>query len=116
MATAARLRSAEEWRRVRRFGRSSHGRYASFWVLPGGAEERYGFSTTRGFRTAAARNRARRRLREAFRHLHTPGGSGLAIIGAARPEALEASWEDLRQAVAEQLVGLGVESSNEEEG
>jgi ribonuclease P protein component len=65
---------------------------------------RVGFAVSRQLRNAVQRNRARRRLREAFRSARTaaPTRASLVIIG--RPAALTASFESLlgqmRQALA----------------
>lgn len=70
--------------------------------------ERYGFSTTKGFRGAVQRNLARRRLREAFRSVYVPGEVPVAIAVTARPAALTVAFEELRDRVAEQLRELGL--------
>jgi ribonuclease P protein component len=75
-------------------------------VLPSPSAERYGFSTTRGFRTAVARNRARRRLREAFKAVYREGGAPRLFIGVAKPAALSLSFEELKMEVDTQLARL----------
>lgn len=98
---------------MRRKGNCERGRLTTFCVLFAGEEERVGFSTAKGFRTAVARNRARRRLREAFGQVYTSLGRGCAIIGIATQESLSASFEDLKASVAQQLTALHLGTTDE---
>ncbi|MDP9379842.1 MAG: ribonuclease P protein component [Chloroflexota bacterium] len=98
-----RLRASREWRQVRRRGRCVRGTYTSFCVMPVASEERYGFSTSKGFRRAVDRNRARRRLREAFRSVYQRGPSAIAVVGTATPESLALEYTQLQAEVASQL-------------
>ena len=56
---------------------------------------RVGFAVSRQLRNAVQRNRARRRLREAFRSARTAAPSRAALVIIGRPAALTASFESL---------------------
>jgi ribonuclease P protein component len=71
--------------------------------MPTTGGERYGFSTSRGFRRAVDRNRARRRLGEAFRSVYRPGPRPVALVGTATPESLTLPYPELKAHVAGQL-------------
>ena len=70
----------------------------------GDASRRVGFAVSRQLRNAVKRNRARRRLREAYRQAReaAPADIGLVIIG--RPGALTVDFNEL---VAELRDALG---------
>lgn len=106
-----RLKRRAEFLRVAGAGRKSAQPGLVLQVRPRDDAEaaRVGFTVTRKVGNAVARNRARRRLREAARlvlHAHPVVGADLVLIGrdatAARPFA--ALQEDLRRA----LVRTGV--------
>jgi len=65
---------------------------------------RVGFAVSRQLRNAVQRNRARRRLREAFRSARTAAPARAALVIIGRPAALTVSFESLlgqmRQALA----------------
>lgn len=104
-----RLRDRREWGLVRRRGRCANGTYTGFCVFPApDGRERYGFTTTKGVRRAVDRNRARRRLREAFRSTYASSGNPVLIAGSARRESLGVEWEELRADVGAQLRRLGL--------
>jgi len=115
MQARHRLTGEADFRRVRRTGTSySH----PLFILVVSASElpavRLGVSASRSMGTAVRRNRAKRRLREAFRPLmpDLPGGWDLVVV--ARPALLEADWPAL-QAAARHLVkraGLQRSESN----
>ena len=87
---SARLSRASEFQRMRRDGRSFHGKFFVLSVLKNlpTPEVRVGFITSRRVGGAVDRNRVRRRLRE--------------IVRAARPEIPAGTWLTLiaRQAAA----------------
>jgi ribonuclease P protein component len=56
---------------------------------------RVGFAVSRQLRNAVQRNRARRRLREAFRSARTAAPTRAALVIIGRPAALTASFESL---------------------
>ena len=110
-----RLRDSNEWRQLRRRGEQSQGPYAVIYTLPGGGRERIGFSTTSGFRRAVDRNRARRRLREAFMQVYRPGRTPRMVAAVAKREALHAEFEDLKASVGAQLADFGLASTHQED-
>jgi ribonuclease P protein component len=60
---------------------------------------RVGFAVSRQMRGAVARNRARRRLREAYRTAGATAPAGVDLVLIARPAALTAPFERLVQDV-----------------
>jgi ribonuclease P protein component len=64
-----------------------------------GAPCRVGFAVSRQMRGAVTRNRARRRLREAYRRAGAPGPAGVDVVLIARPAALTAPFDRLVQDV-----------------
>ncbi len=64
------------------------------WRATGGPY-RVGFAVSRQMRGAVARNRARRRLREAYRAAISLGLVGLDLVLIARPGALTVPFERL---------------------
>ena len=112
---ARRLRQAREWRETRRRGRCARGELSTFCVLPAPVADRYGFTTSKGFRRAVDRNRARRRLGEAFRSVYVPGDEPVLVAGTATARVLEVDSQTLRCAVARQLLQLGLEVREDSE-
>ena len=115
MDRARRLRSSRDWKAVRRKGRCVSGPHATLCVLAAAPGQRFGFSTAKGFRRAVERNRARRRLREAFRSVYLPDGGGCALVAIARREAVDAPFGELRRSVADQLRELGLSAATVED-
>ena len=75
---SARLTESSEFARVKKAGRSFHGRFMIMGVYRDRATTRFGLVTSRRVGNAVVRNRLRRRLREMVR-LSQPGscpGSG----------------------------------------
>ena len=115
MQARHRLTGQADFRRVRRTGTSySH----PLFILMVSASElpavRLGVSASRSMGTAVRRNRAKRRLREAFRPLMPDLPGGWDLVAVARPALLEADWPAL-QAAARHLVkraGLQRSESN----
>lgn len=64
---------------------------------------RAGFAVSRQIRGAVLRNRARRRLREAFRATRQAAPSGIALVILAKPRVLEAPFEALTAEMREAL-------------
>jgi ribonuclease P protein component len=69
---------------------------------------RLAVAAPRSLGRAVARNRSRRRLREAFRAAITPlkGGQGYDVVIVTRPDVAAASFGDLRLAAATALAAL----------
>ena len=103
MVRAARLRRSADIELVRKEGRSV--RTDSFGARVRRTHERdvrLAVVASRIVGSAVARNRARRRVREAFRIAMMSGRppSGLDIVVSARRESLEASFAQLRDEAA----------------
>ena len=69
------------------------------WV-PRGGPARAGFAVSRQIRGAVRRNRARRRLRAAYRALGPAKLRGVDAVFVARAWALEASLDEMRVEMA----------------
>jgi ribonuclease P protein component len=87
---AARLRRTADIAAVRAEGRSLRkGAFNARVRRTGGTEIRIAVTASRQLGSAVARNRARRRVREAFRRAVASGGAGLSmdVLITVRPEA-----------------------------
>ena len=92
----ARLRHAREIQTVFQHGRREARRaFVLLWV-PRGGPARAGFEVSRQIRGAVRRNRARRRLRAAYRGLGPAKLRGVDAVFVARAWALEAPLDELR--------------------
>jgi ribonuclease P protein component len=69
--------------------------FVLLWVSRSGPA-RAGFAVSRQIRGAVHRNRARRRLRAAYRRLRPASLRGLDVVFVARAWALEVPFEELR--------------------
>ena len=67
---------------------------------------RVGFAVSRQLRNAVQRNRARRRLREAFRATRTAAPARAALVIIGRPAALTAPFETLRGQMRQALAAI----------
>jgi ribonuclease P protein component len=97
---AARLRFAAEFRRVKDHGRSFGGRFIVLGVLreaDPGRDCRIGLVTSRRVGGAVARNRVRRRLREAIRASRSRLRAGGWLVVIARHLAARATAAELRE-------------------
>lgn len=85
IARELRLRRPFEFNRVRKHGRSWSTKLLVLVVLPNDLEHnRYGFAVGRRVGNAVARNRAKRWMREAVRHLHPEIRKGYDMVIIAR--------------------------------
>ena len=93
-----RLRRSANFQEAYAQGRRGFGRYMVMWLRTGpDASLRLGVVTSRKVGGAVERNRARRRLREAFRrHRHEWEGD-CEVVLVARRDIVQASWPDLEQ-------------------
>jgi ribonuclease P protein component len=89
-----RLRRAAEFQAVFQHG-SRHERPSFIALWQRAAERRVGFAVSRQIRGAVARNRARRRLREAYRRIRPHMPVDVAVILIARPIAATRAFPDL---------------------
>jgi len=96
----ARLRRSSEIQVVFQQGRREERRaFVLLWV-PRQGPARAGFAVSRQIRGAVRRNRARRRLRAAYRGLEPANLRGLDAVFVARAWALEAPLDELRTEMA----------------
>ena len=68
---------------------------------------RAGFAVARHIRGAVDRNRARRRLREAYRRSDAARPDGVAMVFVARPSALTSAFGVLQKDVESALAAIG---------
>jgi ribonuclease P protein component len=96
-SAAHRLRAASEFSRVREQGVTRAGKCVVINVLqlPEGGPWRSGIITSRKVGIAVERNLVRRRLREIIRAADLRPGQW--VVTVARPTAVRAAFEDLRQ-------------------
>lgn len=91
---AERIVKRSEYTRVYDTGARHHGRLMTVFVRPTeGTGARLGIAATRKLGPAVDRNRAKRRVRELFRH-HKPA-AGLDIVVVPRRELLDAPFASL---------------------
>jgi ribonuclease P protein component len=91
-----RLRATTEFEETYRQGRSHAGRYMVLWLRRGaGASLRLGVVASKTVGKAFQRNRAKRRLREAWRiNRHYLAGD-CDVVLVARRNILKAQWPDI---------------------
>jgi ribonuclease P protein component len=89
-----RLRRAAEFQAVFQHG-SRHERPSFIALWQRAVERRVGFAVSRQIRGAVARNRARRRLREAYRQIRPHMPVDVAVVLIARPGAATRAFPDL---------------------
>ncbi len=105
---SARLRNTREFRRVYAQGRSHvHPLMVLYARTNRGADRRIGFSVGKKLGDAVARNRVKRRLREAFRRRFSEVRPGVDIVIVGRKGVLSAAFEDVCAAAAELLTKAG---------
>ena len=89
-----RIRRRPEFRRVQQSGKRRRGRYLTLFTLPNGRDvARLGIIATRRVGGAVRRNRAKRRVRELFRH--RKGQPGVDIVVLVRPDVPDAPIDAL---------------------
>jgi ribonuclease P protein component len=105
LGRGARLRSAaaiqEVFRRGRRIGRPS---FILLWLAGPVKLKGVAFAVSRQAGGAVARNRARRRLREAYRRQVERAPVDVAVVFVARPRAVRS---DFKEIVGDMEVALG---------
>lgn len=93
------LRRRSDFEALGRLGTSRGNRLLVLrWRRTDRSETRIGLSTPRSLGGAVERNRVRRRLRELIRRGYGAIGPGWDVLVVARPDAAEASWDELREA------------------
>ncbi len=94
------LRRNADFRRVRETGQSwAHPALVASLTPNGLTHNRYGIVTSRKLGNAVARNRAKRRIREAIRHWHPQIPSGYDMVFIARHPVLHCHYTELLAAV-----------------
>jgi ribonuclease P protein component len=77
------------------------------FVAPGPAKAP-AFVASRRVGGAVVRNRARRRMREAWRSMGVGAPGGLQLVFTARPAIASATFQEVRADMAQVLVSAGV--------
>lgn len=105
-----RLRTGWEFRRVYDTGRSIHGRrFVLFFLTDEQLPRRAGFVAGRKVGDSVRRNRARRRLREAYRRIKSRlPDPGAWIVFVARKPCAEESQQQIDQEMAALLSRAGL--------
>ncbi|MDZ4803299.1 MAG: ribonuclease P protein component [Candidatus Eisenbacteria bacterium] len=105
-----RLRTGWEYRRVYEGGRSIHGRrFVLFFLVDNELPRRAGFVASRKVGDSVHRNRARRRLREAYRQLKSRlPESGAWIVFVARKPCAEESQKLVNEEMLALLIRAGL--------
>jgi ribonuclease P protein component len=108
-----RLRKSREFAAVRREGKSWSDRLLVLIALPNDMDiTRFGFSVGKRIGNAVARNRVKRRLREAARLTEIQEGWDLVVI--ARKEASSADFHRLRSSMTRLFKRAGVLANSPE--
>lgn len=92
-----RLRDSRDFDRLKREGRTFSNRGLALSVMPNGLDcNRYGFVAGKRLGNAVARNRVKRRLREAVRELHPRLKPGWDMVFVARTALVGESFAAIR--------------------
>lgn len=113
-----RLRRPEEFRRLWSTGRSWAHAWFILWALPNDLDHvRVGITASRKVGNAVARNRARRLLREATRHLYPRISTGWDLVLVARPALVTVKEPRVESALQSMLdiAGLWMASTEDDE-
>ncbi len=104
-----RLRRPDEFRRVWSAGRSWAHALFVLWALPNDLDHvRVGITASRKIGNAVARNRARRLLREATRHLYPHIAAGWDLVLVARPALVTVKEPQVESALQAMLTLAGL--------
>jgi ribonuclease P protein component len=106
LARGDRLTDKQDFQAVFRYGkRIERHTLIAIWRDSAPAA-RAGFAVTRHIRGAVDRNRARRRLREAYRRADAPRTEGVDVVFVARPPALTSPFVAVRQDVGSAMAAI----------
>lgn len=100
------LRKPQDFQRVYQEGRFLKSPLLVMHWLPNNETTRIGISVSRKVGKAVIRNRVKRRLREAIRHLREEIPGGVDIIISARASAKDASFFDLQEVLRDLMKRL----------
>ena len=101
-----RLRGAGEFQAVFERGkRVERPAFVALWI-PTPGRQKAGFTVSRQVRGAVKRNKARRRLREAFRRQGAELPLGISVVFVGRPLVQSVSFEVLGQSLSDVLTLL----------
>lgn len=104
-----RLRRKRDFERVYEQGTVFRGRHVLLFCLTTGVDDRKaGFVASRKVGGAVVRNRARRRIRDAYRKLRARLPEAAHLVFVARLGAADAEWEELLGEIAELLNKSGL--------
>ncbi len=104
-----RLSDDRDFRRVRREGQTWTGPLLVLRVADNGRDHsRFGFSVSKKVGKAAARNRAKRLMRESIRHRVSDISRGADVVLTARPGIQDSDLGEVDKAVAQLLVQAGL--------
>jgi ribonuclease P protein component len=104
-----RLTNSSDFKRVRHTGQSFAHPLVLLIVSKNQLDHaRFGFTAGKSVGNAVERNRAKRRLREAFRLLLPRIAPGWDVIAIARPTILSATWDELISVISTKLDRAGL--------
>lgn len=90
-------------------GKPYHSRYCVLYTMPNRLQvNRLGFTVGKKIGKAVKRNRARRRLYEAFRTFEADMKSGCDIVIVAKGSCLDADFKDLKRIIGAMLKKAGL--------
>jgi ribonuclease P protein component len=93
---ASRVRRRREFQRVFDLSLRTKGRYLTLLVAPNSEGTcRLGIVASRKLGDAVRRNRAKRLIREVFRHTALPAGQGVDVVVIPRRELFDAEYSSL---------------------